>query len=202
MIKCYVGNNMHREAKNVPSDTTPRQLLEEAQIDYNVGMTSLNGATLKPEDLDKTLAELNAPETCYLINTAKAQNAATAKIVGRTAVIESSFTPDQLRMIAKYRPKALQIVDHDTSEPKFAICVASGKGSINNNGVEYGAVAGNNGKAFVQIDIPAGVDGAAYLEEKTGVAFLNLKQVESGLAEKLSEIEAQKAEVLAAIESV
>lgn len=202
MIKCYVGNNMHREAKNVPSDTTPRQLLEEAQIDYNVGMTSLNGMTLKPEDLDKTLAELNAPETSYLINTAKAQNAATAKIVGKVAVIESEFTPAQLQMIAKYRPKALQIIDHDTNEPKFAVCVVNGKGSINNNGVEYGVKPADNGKAFLQIDLPDGVNGKEYLEETTGVAILNLKQVETDLAGKLDEIEAQRTAVMAAIESV
>ena len=77
MIRVYVGNNIIRTAIDVTSDTTLRRAFEEAEVDYGTGTNSLDGATLKAGDLDKTFEEMGVTgEKCYLMNIAKAVNAA------------------------------------------------------------------------------------------------------------------------------
>lgn len=75
MIKCVVGNNVKRETKIVNSTATPRQVLEEAGIDYTRGTVNLDGSTLGPGDLDKTFAQHGITEKCYLLQVVKADNA-------------------------------------------------------------------------------------------------------------------------------
>ena len=200
MIKCYVGNNVSRTPVMVPENTTLRSVLEDAHIDYSLGMTSLDGSTLQAGDLDKTFADFRIAEQCYLLNTAKAVNAAAGiKVIGNRAFVESDFTPEELKEVAKYRPAALTLVDEETKEPIFAVCMASGDGSINKNGAEYGT-KNAAGHALISIEIPEGADAKAFIEEKIGVSILLLRKVEAGLAEKLEEIKAEKAEVLGTIE--
>lgn len=200
MVKVYVGNNINRKPVMVSEDTTLRKVLEDAQIDYSVGMTSLDGATLKAGDLDKTFKDFGIEETCYLLNTAKAVNAAGIKVLGQTAVVESGFTPAQVSEVAKYRPCALVLTDPETKEATFAVGMGSGKGKINKNGAEFGSGKNAEGKAIITIDIPDGRDAKEYIEEKIGVAILNLQKVENGLGDALTEIAAEKAEVLGTIE--
>ena len=75
MIKVYVGNNVKKETKIVSSDTTPRQVLEEAGIDYARGAVNMDGYTLTPGDLDKTFAQHGITERTYLLQVVKADNA-------------------------------------------------------------------------------------------------------------------------------
>ena len=75
MIKVIVGNNMKRETKIVSSDATPRQVLEDAQIDYSRGGVNMDGVTLMPGDLDKTFAQHGIAEKCYLMQVVKTDNA-------------------------------------------------------------------------------------------------------------------------------
>lgn len=75
MIKVTVGNNMKRENMIVDSSTTLRQVLEEAGIDYSAGGTNLDGATLRPGDLDKSFADFGIAEQCFLLNVVKTVNA-------------------------------------------------------------------------------------------------------------------------------
>ena len=75
MIKVTVGNNVKREAKIVESSATLRAVLEDAGIDYTRGVVHLDGASLRPGDMDKTFAQLGVTESCYLIQVAKADNA-------------------------------------------------------------------------------------------------------------------------------
>lgn len=200
MIKVMVGNNVSRTAVMVPEDTTLRKVLEDAHIDYSLGMTTLDGATLGAGELDKTFRDFNITENCYLMNTAKAVNAAAGiKVIGNRAFVESDFTPEELREVAKYRPAALTLVDDETKEPIFAVCMASGDGSIGKYGAEYGT-KNAAGHALISIEIPEGVDAKKYIEEKVGVAILLLRKVEAGLGEKLAEIKAEKDEVLGTIE--
>lgn len=201
MIKCFVGNNVSRRPVIVDEQTTTlRKVLEDAQIDYSLGMTSLDGSTLQAGDLDKTFADFNITEQCYLLNTAKAVNAAGIKVLGQTAVVESGFEPAEIREVSKYRPDSLTLKDPETKETTFAVGVGSGKGSINKFGASFGSGKNAEGKAIITIEIPDGVDAKSYIEEKIGVSILNLQKVEDGLREALGQIADEKARVLGTIE--
>ena len=200
MISVMVGNNVNRTRVVVPEETTLREVLEQSHIDYSLGMTTLDGATLGAGELDKTFKEFNIKESCYLMNTAKAVNAAGIKVIGSTVFVESEFTPDELKEVSKYRPQALKLVDEETKETTFAVAVTSGDGTIGKYGAEYGSAANAAGKALISIKVPEGVDPTKYIEDKIGVSILLLKKVEAGLADKLAEIHAEKEAVMASVE--
>lgn len=203
MIKVYVGNNLNRKAVNVSRDVTLRSVLEDNEIDYSVGMTSLDGATLRPGDLDKTFAEMGiSGETCYLLNTAKAVNAASIKVLAQNAVVASEFTREEIAEIAKYRKNALKLVCPETKEEVFSVClsVKPGDGEINSVGAEFGTGKTADGKACIAIKVPDGKDAKEYIEETVGVAILNLQKVEAQWADALQEIANEKAAVLDTIE--
>ena len=75
MIKVTMGNNVKRTSEIVDESTTLREALEDADIDYTVGIMNLDGSTLSPGDLDKTFADFGITEKCYLLNVVKADNA-------------------------------------------------------------------------------------------------------------------------------
>ena len=76
MIKVTMGNNVKRTSEILDANTTLRDALEMADIDYTTGMMNLDGSTLSPGDLDKTFADFGITEKCYLLNVVKADNAA------------------------------------------------------------------------------------------------------------------------------
>jgi len=78
MIKVTIGNNVKRTTEILDKDTTLREALEIAEIDYSRGMMNLDGSPLSPGDLDKTFADFGIAEKCYLLNVVKADNAAEA----------------------------------------------------------------------------------------------------------------------------
>jgi hypothetical protein len=202
MLKVYVGNNINRKAVNVSHDATLRSVLEENNIDYGVGMTSLDGATLQPGDLDKTFAQMNITgDTCYLLNTAKAVNAACGiKVLAQNAVIASGFTREQIEEIAKYRPKALKLIDPETKDELYTCGLTTGDGRINGVGAEYGSGKTSDGKACISIKVPDGEDAKKFIEKTVGVAILNLQKVEDQWEGALREIATEKAAVLDTIE--
>ncbi|MCI9626449.1 MAG: hypothetical protein HFI90_06665 [Clostridia bacterium] len=75
MIKVTMGNNVKRTSEILDENTTLREALEAAEIDYTRGMMNLDGSTLAPGDLDKTFADFGITEKCYLLNVVKADNA-------------------------------------------------------------------------------------------------------------------------------
>lgn len=75
MIKVTMGNNVKRSSEIIDENTTLRDALESAGIDYTIGMMNLDGSTLSPGDLDKTFAEFGITDKCYLLNVVKADNA-------------------------------------------------------------------------------------------------------------------------------
>jgi len=75
MIKVTMGNNVKRTSEILDENTTLREALEEAEIDYTRGIMNLDGSTLSPGDLDKTFADFGIKEKCYLLNVVKADNA-------------------------------------------------------------------------------------------------------------------------------
>lgn len=75
MIKVYVGTTVKREPKIVAKETTLREVLESAGIDYAGGGVTLDSAYLQPGDMDKTFADFGVTTTCYLLRVVKADNA-------------------------------------------------------------------------------------------------------------------------------
>ena len=80
MVKVTVGNNVHRSTLVVGEDRTLRSLLEEAEVDYTRGMTTLDGSTVGGAELDKTLAQKGYDgsenhDKAFLLNVVKADNA-------------------------------------------------------------------------------------------------------------------------------
>ena len=75
MIKVTIGNNVKRTNEVISAETTLRDALESAEIDYTTGIMNLDGSTLSPGDLDKTFADFGITDKCYLLNVVKADNA-------------------------------------------------------------------------------------------------------------------------------
>ena len=75
MVRVIVGTTTQKSEKNYPSDTTIRHILEDNAIDYSTSQIMLDGASLKTEHMDSTLAQLNKKEKCMLIAVVKAANA-------------------------------------------------------------------------------------------------------------------------------
>lgn len=75
MIRVTVGNNVNRGNVIVNDQTTLRSVLEQQGIDYTRGSLTLDGSTLQPGALDKTFADYNIKEKCFLMQIVKADNA-------------------------------------------------------------------------------------------------------------------------------
>ena len=75
MLKITVGTNTNRKTVMVTEDTTLRQCLEENDINYATGQTSLDGCVLQPGDMDKTFAAMHVTAKAYLVCVQKMDNA-------------------------------------------------------------------------------------------------------------------------------
>lgn len=75
MVNVTVGNNVKKVTDTFASNSTLRSILENKGVDYTRGTTHLDGATLQPGDLDKTLADFGITTRCFLLNVVKADNA-------------------------------------------------------------------------------------------------------------------------------
>lgn len=76
MIKVYVGNNVDYHPVLVDPNRTLKSVLEEEHIDYARSAMNLDGAVLKPGDIDKTFAEFGVTTQCFLLGVKKLDNAA------------------------------------------------------------------------------------------------------------------------------
>lgn len=75
MIQVTIGTNTQRKKITVSPAETLREVLEENEINYEVGTMHLDGAALGPGDLDKTFNDFGITEKCYLLSVVKAENA-------------------------------------------------------------------------------------------------------------------------------
>jgi hypothetical protein len=75
MIKVTIGTNTNRKAVNVDPNRTIKSVLDEQNVNYATGILQLDGATLQPGEINKTFADFNITESCYLISVVKADNA-------------------------------------------------------------------------------------------------------------------------------
>lgn len=75
IIRVTVGTNLDRAVMNYPSDTTVRKILEDNQINYSTTTIFFDGNTVKAGEMDKTLADFNVADNCYIIAAQKTENA-------------------------------------------------------------------------------------------------------------------------------
>jgi len=75
MIKVIIGTNTSKQTKILDPNTTLRQALEDAEIEYDRGLLHLDGAPISAGDIDKTFTSLGVTEKCFLISVVKNQNA-------------------------------------------------------------------------------------------------------------------------------
>ena len=75
MINVTIGNNVKRSNVIIDENTTLKQALDNAQVDYTIGITHLDGSALGPGDLNKTFKDFGVTEKCFLLNVVKADNA-------------------------------------------------------------------------------------------------------------------------------
>ena len=118
---------------------------------------------------------------------------------GKCFVVTSSLKLEDIKKIAKYRPRALTIWGGEkNNEPIFSVCATSGKGNFNANGVEFNSVTYDDEKlACVTLPLPEDVeDVKAAVAEIVGASILHLNKLEKQLPEVLDEIDAETAEVL------
>lgn len=219
MIQVIISTNVERirPERGIDEHETIKSVLDEHNVNYAVGMVSIDGATLKPGDINKTFADMGVTDRCYLSVITKADNAAEdsepvpvvqplavkAVVAGAVLTIKSTMKPDEIRLIAQYRPKALSIFETEDGKkvPAFSVGMAkAGDGSIGVHGVSYGTRASADGKAMVVIQIPEAVeDVAAWAADLIGVSILKLNEIEAGLPAVLAEIKGEQDKVKAAI---
>lgn len=201
MIKVTISNNVKRTTEIFADTTTLRQALERAEIDYSRGMVNLDGSPLQAGDLDRTFADFNIAEKCFLSSIVKADNAATIAVVGEAVVITSNLLLEDIKSVAKYRPEKLQLKGgEDGKDVVFVIGVApNARGSINSVGAEFGNIPQDGtGCATITIDRPR-VDGMGTKEavaERIGTAILDINKMEAILPAVIEEIANEKAAIM------
>ena len=198
MIKVTVGNNVERTSVIVDENVTLKSVLEQVEFDYSRTSMNLDGTTLKAGDINKTFADFGITDSCYLLAVAKADNAATVKVVGDAMVLTSGVTFDDIKKVAKYRPEALILKGgKDNKEELFRIGVTTGKGNVNQYGVSFAKESrGEQGFAQLTIMLPDGAkDVKEYVSDTYGRAILLLNKLEETFPAIISDINAEKARI-------
>lgn len=79
MIRVIYSNNTNSERTTTDENMTVRSFLNEVSLDYSSGMIVMDGASVKPGDLDKTFASMgygtDDRNTCFIAVIKKLDNA-------------------------------------------------------------------------------------------------------------------------------
>lgn len=195
MMNIKLITNSDRDLLPVSENTTVRSFLEENGVDYHAASINLDGYTLRGAELDKTFAQLGAVDNTILSAIIKTDNAATATVAGAACVITSAAKLEDLKLIKKYRPKALTMYEgDDKKEVSFRVMMENTpKGDVGATAISFSNVASAGGCATVTIDV-TDKDMEA-VEDKIGAALLKLTKMEETFAAILDEIHAEQAQV-------
>lgn len=124
-------------------------------------------------------------------------------IAGDALVVTSSLKLEDIKTIAKYRPKELILLGgEDNKEPIFALGVTKGAGSINNVGVSFSKETYDDKKlATLTININSGdgVNPVDWVADQYGAAIMHLNKIEAKLPAVLESIAKEKAAVVSSI---
>jgi len=75
MIQVTVGTTTTKVKVLVEESKTPKQVLNDAEVDYSVATVHLDGSVLSAQDMNTSLADLGCGETALLIAVIKQENA-------------------------------------------------------------------------------------------------------------------------------
>ena len=122
-------------------------------------------------------------------------------IVGDAVVITSTQKLEDIKLLEKYRPKALCLYEtgeNGKKEEVFKVGSTDGNGAISVYGASFGSTTHDDEKlATITMSLPRDVsDAKQYVADAVGVSILNLNKVESQFAEALAEVVAEKAAVM------
>lgn len=131
---------------------------------------------------------------------------ANMKIFGDSAVITSTQTLENMKVLEKHNPKALCLFEKDENDKKEEVFrISTGpQGSLN----QYGAVfAGESrdgeGFATITLSVPSDVeDVKEWAYERYGTGLMRLNKLEAALGEAVTKVNEAKATVLEAIETI
>lgn len=194
MIKVTIVTNAGRNDVMVSEDATIREILEDNNINYAVGTTSIDGCPLKAGDMDRTLEDLGVETKCFLSVVVKADSAAKGVIAGNAFVVTSTAKLEDLKTIKKLRPKALELYEGTGSDKQLVFAVGlteKSAGHLNENGATFSPCTSKNGCATITYNFTGACDNmAAEVEDKFGLALLRLNQIEKTFAAVLEDIKA------------
>lgn len=74
MLQVKVGTNSSRTSLIVSPEKTPKQILEQAEIDYSRATVHLDGVALNTNEINTSLADLGIVDNCYLVAVTKQEN--------------------------------------------------------------------------------------------------------------------------------
>lgn len=78
MIQVTMTNNVGRQSVIAKSTDTIRDVFEANDFDYGTGALYINGAPVRPGDIDKTFEEIGITEVARISSVAKVDNAVNA----------------------------------------------------------------------------------------------------------------------------
>lgn len=73
-VTVTIGNNLKRGDHIIEDTTTLRAAFDKADVDYAIGVNTLDGAALQAGDLDKSFSDFNVKDRCFLYSVVKADN--------------------------------------------------------------------------------------------------------------------------------
>jgi len=74
MIQVKVGTNANRTTTVVSPDKTPKEILNDAGVDYSRATVHLDGVGLSTKDMNTSLTDLGVKDSCYIIAVTKQDN--------------------------------------------------------------------------------------------------------------------------------
>lgn len=124
-------------------------------------------------------------------------------ITGDAVVITSALKLEEIKKVAKYRPKALSLFGgEDGKEEIFRIGATNGKGSIGKYGAEFSGEARDGSGLATITTIIQGVEGdiKEVVADTYGLWVNSLNKLEEGTLPILAEIEEEHQQILDNIE--
>lgn len=192
MIKVTLISNSGRTTVMASEDASVRDILEENDINYAVGVTAIDGCPLKTGEMDKTLSDMGVNEKCFLSVVVKADNAANAMIAGGAVIVTSSLKRSDIELVKKFRKNALTLFEGEGKDKEPVFCIdltENSAGYINKNGVTFGPTTSADGNATVTLVTDPDIeDVAEFFADKYGSAMLQLQKLEETIPAQLEEI--------------
>ena len=128
------------------------------------------------------------------------ENRIKVHILGAAAVLVSGVKLEDWKLVEKYAPEALKIVDEDDGEALFKVACGPGGGSVNQCGICWGSYTSGEGYATVTVLLDEDVeDKKEAVTDVMGSAILDLAEIEETIPGLLAEIEEKRRKIAAFI---